>query len=100
MAMSDVGEALKWLRERRGWPQKQLAAVAEVTPAMISGYERDRQSPNLNTLEKLLRALGGGLCDLLFAIESLNGRQPVGHDLSPPFRPGQAIPPGPAARKP
>lgn len=98
--MSEVGAALKLLRNRLGWPQKKLASAAGVTPSMISGYERGEKLPNLPTLLKLLEALGADLCDLYCATEVVNGRQPVGHDLNPRFRLGQATSAGSPAPKP
>jgi transcriptional regulator with XRE-family HTH domain len=94
-----LGEALKLLRSRRGWPQKQVAALAGITRGMVSSYEKGRQTPILITLERLLKALDADLCDLYCALEFVNGRQPVGHDLSPRFQPGQAKPLKAAARQ-
>jgi transcriptional regulator with XRE-family HTH domain len=99
MAMSDVGKALKWMRNHLDWPQKQLAAEAGITKAMICAYEKGRQSPKLETLGKILEAFDATLCDLHCAIEMVNGRQPVGHEISPQFRSRPATPPRSAARK-
>ncbi len=86
-----LGEALKLLRSRRGWPQKQLAARAGITRGMVSSYEKGRQTPTLLTLERMLKALEADLCDLFCALEFVNGRQPAGHDLSARFQPGQGV---------
>jgi len=94
-----LGEALKWLRNRRGWPQKQLAAAAGITKGMVSGYERGHQKPTLPTVEKILTALGADFCDLHCAFEFVNGRPAAVHELSAHFQPGQARSPKVAARK-
>jgi transcriptional regulator with XRE-family HTH domain len=85
----DLGEALKWLRTRRGWPQKQLARLAKVTNSMVSSYETGKQTPTLATLHKLLRALGADFCDLFCALEHVHGRPAAGHELSQHFHVGQ-----------
>jgi|HubBroStandDraft_3_1064219.scaffolds.fasta_scaffold00532_3 transcriptional regulator with XRE-family HTH domain len=82
----EVGEAVKWLRTRRRWPQKRLASQAEVTKSMLSSYETGRQSPNLDTLEKILRALDADFCDLYCAMEIARGRPGTAHPLSPHFK--------------
>lgn len=100
-----LGEALKLLRSRRGWPQKQLAAAARITRGMVSNYESGKQAPTLATLDRILAALKADLCDLYCAIEFVNGRQLPVHELSAQFQPGQARslqvaarnPPGPRA---
>jgi transcriptional regulator with XRE-family HTH domain len=94
-----LGEALKLLRNRRGWPQKQLAADAGITRGMVSSYEKGKQIPTFGTLEKMLKALEGDFCDLHCAVEFVNGRAPTVHGLSPQFQPGLARSSKVAARK-
>src|SRR5258708_1829245 len=95
-----LGEALKLLRTRRGWPQKQLAAAARITKGMVSSYEKDKQLPTLVTLGKILNALDADLCDLYCAIEFVDGTQRPVHDLSERFRLGQAGSARAVTRKP
>jgi transcriptional regulator with XRE-family HTH domain len=85
-----LGEALKLLRSRRGWPQKQLAAAAGITKGMVSSYEHGKQKPTLGTLAKILTALEADLCDLHWAVEFVNGTQRPAHALSAHFQLGQA----------
>lgn len=59
-----LGTALRWLREARGQRQYEVAAAAGITKAMLSAYETGRQKPSIETLEKLLQALGCDLHDL------------------------------------
>lgn len=75
-----LGRALKLLRKGVGLKQKELAARAGITPAMISNYETEKAMPQIPTVESLLAALGKDRFDLLNAIEEVNGRPP--RDLS------------------
>jgi len=95
-----LGEAIKLLRNRRGWPQKQLAAAARITRAMVSSYEKGKQTPTLVTLGKILTALEADLCDLHWAVEFVDGTQRPVHELSAHFQLGQAGSPRAAGRKP
>jgi transcriptional regulator with XRE-family HTH domain len=96
----ELGEALKFLRSRRGWPQKQLAARSKVTKGMVSSYERGKQTPTLYTLAKMARALDADLCDFYCALEIVNGRPADVHGLSAQFQPGQPRPAKLASRRP
>lgn len=87
-----LGEGLKLLRTRRGWPQKQLAARAGITKGMVSNYETGKTIPTLITVQKILTALEADLCDVHCTFEFNAGRRPIGHDLSRQFQPGQAKP--------
>jgi transcriptional regulator with XRE-family HTH domain len=55
---SGFGVALRTARARRGLSQEQLADAAGVHRAVISLYERDQQTPGLDVLVLLSRALG------------------------------------------
>jgi transcriptional regulator with XRE-family HTH domain len=85
-----LGAALKWLRSQRGWAQKELAATAKITRAMVSSYEKGKQMPTLPTIDKIMTALGADFCDLHYAFEHVNGRPMTVHELSAHFRYGQA----------
>jgi transcriptional regulator with XRE-family HTH domain len=71
-----VGPVLREVRLERRWTQEQLARRAGVSKSMISLYEMGRQRPQLDTLEKLLRALGLGVQELGRRLESLPNEQP------------------------
>jgi transcriptional regulator with XRE-family HTH domain len=86
----DLGEALKWLRNQRGWGQKKLAAAAGITKSMVSSYEKGKQSPTLATIDKMMTALEADLCDLHRVFEHVNGRPMTVHELSDHFRHGKA----------
>lgn len=53
----DTGARLKAEREARKLSQRQLAAAAGVTAAMISMIEQNRTSPSIATMKKILAGL-------------------------------------------
>jgi transcriptional regulator with XRE-family HTH domain len=69
-----LGRALRWLRDRQGKRQYQVAEAAGITKAMLSAYETGKQKPSLDTLEKILDALACDLNDLHNALQIVNGR--------------------------
>jgi transcriptional regulator with XRE-family HTH domain len=72
--LNGLGHSLRWLRDRHGKKQYQVAEAAGITKGMLSAYETGRQRPSLETLEKLLDTLGCDLNDLHNAIQIINGR--------------------------
>ncbi len=72
--LNGLGQALRWLRDRQGKKQYQVADAAGITKGMLSAYETGRQRPSLETLEKILDTLGCDLNDLHNAIQIINGR--------------------------
>lgn len=72
--LNGLGQALRWLRDRQGKKQYQVADTAGITKGMLSAYETGRQRPSLETLEKILNTLGCDLNDLHNAIQIINGR--------------------------
>jgi transcriptional regulator with XRE-family HTH domain len=50
----DIGERLKEIRERHGLSQRALSARTDVTNGMISLIEKNRSSPSVATLKKIL----------------------------------------------
>lgn len=75
MAVFDgLGKALRWLRGKQDKRQYQLAEEAGITKAMLSAYETGKQRPSLETLEKVLEALGVGLAELHDALDIVNER--------------------------
>jgi transcriptional regulator with XRE-family HTH domain len=69
-----LGRALRWLRDRRGKRQYQVADGAGITKAMLSAYETGKQKPSLDTLEKILGALDCDLNDLHNSLQIVNER--------------------------
>ena len=57
---------IRRLREERGWTQEKLAARAKVTQGYIAQLETGtRQRLSLEVADRLARALGVGVVDLL-----------------------------------
>lgn len=60
----DLGKTLTSLRQSAGLTQIRLAERAGITKPMVSTYERSATRPSLETLEKILAALGRDVEDL------------------------------------
>jgi transcriptional regulator with XRE-family HTH domain len=72
-----LGKALRWLREKAGLRQYETATRAGITKAMLSAYETGKQSPSLESLEKVLDALNADLVSLARALDHVNERSPA-----------------------
>lgn len=68
--------SLRWLREKAGLRQYEAATAAGITKAMLSAYETGKQSPSLESLEKVLDALDADLVALARALDHVNERSP------------------------
>jgi transcriptional regulator with XRE-family HTH domain len=53
------------LRRERGMTQEALAAKAEINRVTLARLERAEHPPNLDTLERIARALGVTIADLV-----------------------------------
>lgn len=85
-----LGKALRWIREKRGLRQYEVARTAGITKAMLSAYETGKQRPSLESLEKVLGALGANLATLARALDHVNERPASRAEVSPP--PGAEAP--------
>ncbi len=56
-SFNGLGRALRWIRQRQGKKQYEVAEAARITKAMLSSYENGRQRPTIDTLERILDAL-------------------------------------------
>ena len=65
---ANIGAVIKMLRVKAGMLQGELADRASVTKQQISKYERGIQRPNLDSLEKLMEALGINRIELVDAL--------------------------------
>jgi transcriptional regulator with XRE-family HTH domain len=63
----DIGERLREIRERLGLSQRALGTRAGVTNGMISLIEKNRSSPSVATLKKILDGLSMSLAEF-FAV--------------------------------
>ncbi|HEX2253647.1 MAG TPA: helix-turn-helix transcriptional regulator [Thermoanaerobaculia bacterium] len=77
-SFSNLGQALRWLRTRQSRKQYEIAEEAGITKAMLSSYETGKQSPSIETLEKILDALHVDLADLHYSLlmHQSSGRRP------------------------
>ena len=70
-----VGQRIQMLRKRYGLSMRQLAAKAGLTAGIVSCIERDKNSPSLTTLSKILVALDSDLQTFF----SVSGKDEVGY---------------------
>jgi transcriptional regulator with XRE-family HTH domain len=71
----NVGKAILLLREKQDKSQKHLAAEAGITGAMLSNYETGVKKPSLDSMGKILDALGLHLGKLDDALDVVNDRE-------------------------
>ena len=64
MPGAELGTVLAVLRIVRGWNQEELAQASGLRSGTISDYERGKMVPGLNTLQRLLGAMGYPLAAL------------------------------------
>lgn len=67
-----LGRALRWIRQRQGKKQFEVASDARITKAMLSSYENEKQRPTLETLERILVALRVDLDGLAYAMRAVH----------------------------
>ena len=77
------GRALTLLRIQAGLTQKDLAERAGITPSMISEYEASKKRPHLDTLDKILVALGADVHELAATLHRAQ-REEIVKALPPP----------------
>lgn len=53
----DIGERIKYFRNKEGLSQEKLAWNANINPAFLGELERGKKSPTIKTLEKIADAL-------------------------------------------
>lgn len=51
-------QAIRKLREQKGYSQKKLAEISGVEPSMLNKYENGKKIPNHRTVQKIASALG------------------------------------------
>jgi len=60
-----IGANVRRLRSERGWTQSELSAMADIADATLSRIERGRMSASVALAERIARALGAKLDDLV-----------------------------------
>lgn len=86
-AFEHLAGALRLLRDRRGLTQQQLAQAIESPVKQISAYETGRQRPRIETLDRILAAVGADAMDLAETMSALES----GALRLPPTGPGGRI---------
>jgi transcriptional regulator with XRE-family HTH domain len=64
-ATERVAARVAEIRAERGLSQEALAGKARINRVTLARLERAQHPPNLDTLERIARALGVGLVDLV-----------------------------------
>jgi len=59
------GKRLRALREERGWSQEEFADRAGLHRTYVSAVERGVRNPTLSVLERLAKALGVSMAELV-----------------------------------
>lgn len=73
-----IGDAVRRIREERGWTQEQLAEAAGLTPNGVWMIENGRTHPRKKTIESLAAALGVGELELFSGAPALASEDPPG----------------------
>lgn len=68
-----LGQNIQMLRKEAGLTQAELSKKIDVSPITIQQYERGVREPNLDTIEKIAKALGVEFIDVL-AIGTIQGQ--------------------------
>jgi len=69
---SNLGKAISLLRLLRGKSQASLAHEAGIGNGQLSKYESGKELPRLDSLEKVLTALGVGYLELFHALKRID----------------------------
>lgn len=81
--LSNIGANVKAFRKAKGIKQKDLAALVELEPASISRIEAGIQSPLLQSLSTIARALDKQLVDFFQPAAQGSGATGNGHAAEP-----------------
>jgi transcriptional regulator with XRE-family HTH domain len=77
MPLHGIDKALLWLRLEAKRQQGEVAKAAKMTPAMLCAYEKGKRPPSLQSLQRILDALGVDAHGLAVALDSVNHRAPA-----------------------
>jgi transcriptional regulator with XRE-family HTH domain len=69
-----LGEAVRKLREERGWTQEEAAAKCQIDRAYFGALDRGRRVPSLHTLIRVADGLGVSAQQLVARTERNLGR--------------------------
>jgi len=74
---AEVGSTLRFFREAAGLSQAELARRARVGKSQLSKYESGKELPKLDSLAKLLEALGTEPLPLFYTAHLLRHREKI-----------------------
>lgn len=66
MNQKEVGKRIKLIRESKGLTREELARKLNVVERTIANYEQGQRGSNTNTLDKIAKALGVSVIDILY----------------------------------
>src|SRR5262245_20168373 len=69
----NLGRTLALLREMRGYSQAALSREARIGKSQLSKYEKGRELPKLETLERILRVLDVPPISFFYTVAMLDG---------------------------
>jgi transcriptional regulator with XRE-family HTH domain len=69
---SNLGKAISLLRQLRGRSQASVAREAGIGNSQLSKYESGKELPRLDSLERVLAALGVGYLELFHALKRID----------------------------
>ncbi|MFC3746793.1 helix-turn-helix domain-containing protein [Paenibacillus sp. GCM10012306] len=72
-SIESIGENIRISRLKNGLSQEQLALNAGVNTSYIGQIKRGKKNPTIKTLDKISKALGIALIDLLLFVDSKGG---------------------------
>ena len=71
---TNLGKTLSLLRELRGKSQARVAREAGIGKSQLSKYENGKELPKLDSLEKVLKALGVGQFEFFYTLYLVDQR--------------------------
>jgi transcriptional regulator with XRE-family HTH domain len=91
---TNLGKTLSLLRELRGKSQARVAREAGIGKSQLSKYENGKELPKLDSLEKVLKALGVGQFEFFYTLYLVDQRAAdVGKELGKePAEPPPSLP--------
>ena len=87
----DIGSNIKRVREAKNLSQKEVITAIDMGAAMYSRIESGKTEPSLSTLEKIAKALGVSLVELIQTDESMNDVNSVDKSLMEKVRLMEAL---------
>jgi transcriptional regulator with XRE-family HTH domain len=78
----NLGPALVRLRERAGKSQAAVARAAAIGKSQLSKYEKSKELPKLESLERVLVALGVGYFEFFRALDIVDRKEPSAPPLN------------------